>query len=150
MKMFDHPKFRQAMSYAWGRQDSGDEERDTGRSEEFAEAYARRFEAFEAFREGVSGLPNLCAAYEEWRETGAITDGFHRPTRRRLPALSAPVVLVLGAVAYNSSFHWSPPLPFDDLYPTARDHWCNVAVDVITRYAEHTGSTVADERKATS
>ncbi|HEX5119838.1 MAG TPA: hypothetical protein VFW65_32025 [Pseudonocardiaceae bacterium] len=92
----DHPIFREANAYAWGRQDSGDEEHDTEHARQFALAYLERWNAF-GVSEGTR--PNLCAAYEEWRHCGVITHGHHAPTRRRLPALTdqqavAPAMVV--------------------------------------------------------
>lgn len=62
----------QATAYVWGRQDAGESVKDTGYSVEFGEAYAERKRKYETPNNGVGMMPNIQAAFEEWRDTGTI------------------------------------------------------------------------------
>lgn len=90
MTSLSDARFHEARAYAWGRQDTGDEPHDSDRATDFAHAYAHRGVAFAA--EQVFCLPNLRAADEEWRATGAITGGHHAPRPRLLPSPVGPRV----------------------------------------------------------
>jgi hypothetical protein len=60
----------QATAYVWGRQDAGESGRDTGYSISFGEAYAARKRAY--LTEQACFMPNIEAAFTEWRDTGRI------------------------------------------------------------------------------
>jgi hypothetical protein len=60
----------QAAAYVWGRQDAGQNARDTGDSLAFAAAFEERRRAFDQGRSVF--MPSLQSAFREWRETGEI------------------------------------------------------------------------------
>jgi len=60
----------QAMTYVWGRQDAGDGERDTGVSQEFADAYGRHAAAHAL--ELIGFRRNIQDAYDVWRSGSDI------------------------------------------------------------------------------
>lgn len=60
----------QATAYVWGRQDAGESAHDTGYSIDFGNVYAARMKKY--VTEGTHFMPNIQAAFVEWRDTGEI------------------------------------------------------------------------------
>jgi hypothetical protein len=63
--------YGQAMAYVWGRQDAGEGTRDTGDSQQFADAYGRHAAAYAL---GMIGMRSpIQEAFLIWRDGGTIS-----------------------------------------------------------------------------